>query len=53
MIALTAAAMPLDVKRGQAAGFFRCLTKPIDVKVFLAAVDAALSASDKRRVNGG
>ncbi|MCK6452098.1 MAG: PAS-domain containing protein [Alphaproteobacteria bacterium] len=53
VIALTAAAMPLDVKRGQAAGFFRYLTKPIDVKVFLAAVDAALSASDKRRVNGG
>ncbi|MCK6452097.1 MAG: PAS domain S-box protein [Alphaproteobacteria bacterium] len=47
VLALTAAAMPADIARGQAAGFFRYLTKPLDVKAFLAAVDAALAVASK------
>lgn len=44
VIALTAAAMPNDVKRGLAAGFYRYITKPLDVNAFLAAVSDALAA---------
>ncbi len=43
VIALTASAMPDDVRRGMAAGFFRYLTKPLKFDEFLACVDAALS----------
>ncbi|MGZ0187861.1 MAG: ATP-binding protein [Alphaproteobacteria bacterium] len=43
VIALTAAAMPIDVKRGQAAGFYRYVTKPLDVTAFLAIIDSALA----------
>ncbi len=42
VIALTAAAMPRDVRRGIAAGFFRYMTKPIEAKAFLATVEEAL-----------
>jgi protein-histidine pros-kinase len=52
VIALTAAAMPKDVKKALAAGFFRYVTKPIDVKTFFAAVDDALSLPAARRANG-
>ena len=47
--ALTAAAMPSDIKRGLDAGFFRYLTKPIDVKEFLAAIGECipLTAEDE------
>ncbi len=47
VLALTAAAMPVDIARGLAAGFFRYVTKPLDVKAFLAAVDEALASGDK------
>jgi PAS domain S-box-containing protein len=50
VIALTAAARPNDIERGLAAGFFRYVTKPIDVKTFFAAVDDALTAA--RRASG-
>jgi len=52
VIALTAAAMPADVARGTAAGFFRYLTKPLDVPTFLAAVDVALATTQDRRTGG-
>ncbi|WP_374566612.1 ATP-binding protein [Ideonella sp.] len=42
IIALTASAMAGDVDSGVAAGFFRYLTKPVDVGQLLAAVDDAL-----------
>ncbi len=42
VIALTANAMPRDVESGLAQGFFRYLTKPLDVRKFLEALDAAL-----------
>ena len=38
VMALSAAAMPNDIRRGLAAGFVRYLTKPIDVKEFLGAI---------------
>lgn len=41
VIALTASAMPRDVNRGLAAGFFRYLTKPLDFGQLSSALDAA------------
>ncbi|MBD8532862.1 MULTISPECIES: ATP-binding protein [unclassified Massilia] len=43
VIALTANAMPRDVERGIAAGFFRYLTKPIDIDQFNEVIDVALA----------
>ena len=45
IIALSANAMPHDVEKGMEAGFFNYVTKPIDVKQFMVALDAALSFS--------
>jgi CheY-like chemotaxis protein len=42
VIAVSANAMPLDVERGQNAGFFRYITKPIKVDEFMEALDLAL-----------
>jgi CheY-like chemotaxis protein/anti-sigma regulatory factor (Ser/Thr protein kinase) len=44
IVALSANAMPRDVERGLAAGFFLYLTKPIKVKEFMEALDAALAS---------
>jgi signal transduction histidine kinase/ActR/RegA family two-component response regulator len=42
VIALSANAMPRDIEKGMAAGFFRYLTKPIKVDEFMATLDLAL-----------
>jgi len=42
VLALSAGALPSDVRRGREAGFSAYLTKPIDVDGFLDAVDAAV-----------
>ena len=49
IIALTANAMPSAVEQGLAAGFFRYLTKPVDVQELLAAVDSALDHVMQRK----
>ena len=43
VIALTANAMPRDVERGMAAGFFRYLIKPINIDEFTEAINSTLS----------
>jgi CheY-like chemotaxis protein len=42
VVALSANAMPGDIKKGLDAGFFRYLTKPIKVKAFLETLEEAL-----------
>ncbi len=46
VIALTANAMSRDVAKGMALGFFRYLTKPINITEFLETVDSALDFAD-------
>jgi CheY-like chemotaxis protein len=48
VIAITANAMPGDVKKGMDAGFFRYITKPIDLAAFSEAIDSALSMEAAR-----
>jgi PAS domain S-box-containing protein len=45
IIALSANAVPRDIERALAAGFFDYLTKPIKVDQFMSALDAALAAA--------
>jgi len=45
VIALSANAMPRDIEKGLAAGFFRYLTKPIKVNEFMDTLDLALKAA--------
>ena len=45
VIALSANAVPRDVNKGLAAGFFQYITKPIKVQQLLDALDAALALS--------
>ncbi len=47
VIALTANAMPLNVESGLEAGFFRYVTKPIDLGEFTQALDVALALAAK------
>jgi len=47
VIALSANAIPRDIENGLAAGFFRYLTKPIEVNEFMDALDVALKYADK------
>jgi CheY-like chemotaxis protein len=42
VVALSANAMPRDIKKGLQAGFFRYITKPIKVNEFMDALDEAL-----------
>jgi signal transduction histidine kinase/ActR/RegA family two-component response regulator len=46
VLAISANAMPSDIKRGLAAGFFRYLTKPIKVNEFMEALDMALEFAE-------
>ena len=47
VVALSANAMPRDIQRGIAAGFFRYLTKPIKVSEFMDALNAALAFAEE------
>ena len=47
VIAISANAMPLDIKKGLEAGFFRYLTKPIKINDFINALDLALEFAEK------
>jgi signal transduction histidine kinase/CheY-like chemotaxis protein len=49
VLALTANAMPRDIERGLGAGFFRYLTKPINVDEFNDAIDQTLAMIDSVR----
>jgi CheY-like chemotaxis protein len=42
VLALSANAIPRDIEKGLQAGFFRYLTKPINVSEFMDALDVAL-----------
>ena len=45
VVAISANAMPHDIRRGLEAGFFRYLTKPIKVDAFMETLDVALDLS--------
>ncbi|MFC5511525.1 ATP-binding protein [Massilia jejuensis] len=49
VIALTANAMARDIERGIAAGFFRYLTKPVDIDKFNEAIDLTLAHLRSRK----
>jgi len=42
VLALSANVIPRDIERGLEAGFFRYLTKPIEIDAFMGAIDVAL-----------
>ncbi len=48
VLALSANAMPRDIAKGLAAGFFRYLTKPIKVTEFMNALDETLKISKEK-----
>jgi PAS domain S-box-containing protein len=47
IVALSANAMPLDIKKGMEAGFFDYVTKPIKINEFMDALDGALAFAEK------
>jgi PAS domain S-box-containing protein len=51
VMALSASAMPRDIKNGNEAGFFRYITKPIKVSEFIASLDLALEFADRSSTN--
>jgi CheY-like chemotaxis protein len=48
VVALSANAMPRDIEKGLAAGFFRYLTKPIKVNEFMDTLNAALEFAGQK-----
>jgi CheY-like chemotaxis protein len=50
VIALSANAMPRDITKSMAFGFFRYLSKPINIGQFFEALDHALVAADAQRI---
>jgi PAS domain S-box-containing protein len=48
IVAVSANAMPRDIKKGLDAGFFRYITKPIMVDEFMAALDVVLEFADMK-----
>ncbi|MBU0675625.1 MAG: PAS domain S-box protein [Proteobacteria bacterium] len=50
VIALSANAMPRDIEKGLAAGFFRYLTKPIKIDEFMDTLDLALKHAETAAV---
>ena len=53
VIALSANAMPRDIEKGLAAGFFRYLTKPIKVNEFMDTLDSALAFAKQQAGRAG
>ena len=47
VVAISANAMPRDIQKGMDAGFFRYITKPINVNEFMEAIKSALEYADK------
>jgi CheY-like chemotaxis protein len=45
VVAISANAMPRDIKKGLNAGFFGYITKPINVNEFMDALDVALASA--------
>jgi CheY-like chemotaxis protein len=52
VVALSANAMPLDIERGLANGFFRYLTKPIVVNEFMDTLNVALKFAEMTGLQG-
>ena len=48
VVAISANAIPRDIEKGLAAGFFRYLTKPIKVNEFMDTLNVALEFAEKR-----
>jgi len=53
VIALSANAMPRDIRKGIEAGFFSYLTKPIKVNEFMDALDVALMFAKTKSIQAG
>ena len=53
IVALSANAMPRDIKKGLEAGFFRYLTKPIKVNEFMDTLRMALEFAEQRAAEEG
>ena len=53
VVAISANAMPRDIRKGLEAGFFRYITKPIKVAEFMEALNVALEFADQDAAKGG
>ena len=52
VIALSANAMLHDIQKGKAAGFFRYLTKPVNVNELMTTLDSALDSAQAQATRG-